>query len=65
MSIFYLQSDEDYDSRTEKLTLLYLMYGDDNEFFVKDEWNEFKIKISYKRRPYGSKENLMEQSEGA
>ena len=46
MSIFYLQSDEDYDSRTEKLTLLYLMYGDDNEFFVKDEWNEFKIKIS-------------------
>ena len=53
------------DSRTEKLTLLYLMYGDDNEFFVKDEWNEFKIKISYKRRPYCSKENLMEQSEGA
>ena len=65
MSIFYLQSDEDYDSRTEKLTLLYLMYGDDNEFFVKDEWNEFKIKISYKRRPYCSKENLMEQFEGA
>lgn len=65
MSIFYLQSDEDYDSRTEKLTLLYLMYGDDNEFLVKDEWNEFKIKISYKRRPHCSKENLMEQSERA
>ena len=65
MSIFYLQSDEDYDSRTEKLTILYVMYGDDNEFLVKDEWNGFKIKISYKRRPYCSKENLMEQSEGA
>ena len=65
MSIFYLQSDEDYDSRTGKLTILYVMYGDDNEFLVKDEWNGFKIKISYKRRPYCSKENLMEQSEGA
>ena len=65
MSIFYLQSDEDYDSRTEKLTILYVMYGDDNEFLVKDEWNGFKIKISYKRRPYCSKENLMEESEGA
>ena len=41
------------------------MYGDDNEFLVKDEWNGFKIKISYKRRPYCSKENLMEEPEGA
>ena len=65
MSAFDLSSSEEYDSRADKISKMYDMYGVDNEHLVDEEWNGFKVNITYKRRIHCSKQELLQQFEKA
>ena len=64
MSAFNLESDEDYESQVAKVSALHDLYGTNTDHQLED-WHEFKVKVTYKRRLSFTKKELLDQLQKA
>ena len=60
MAVFDLASEEEHEPRVQKVEALYNIYALDTEHTLED-WHNFKVKATYKKRIICSKQVLIEE----
>ena len=65
LSCLDLESSESFQARKSNMKKLYDLYGVDVEHEMGEEWNGYKINITYKRRLSGTYEELSSQFDSA